>query len=123
MVDASAASHNSPSGGPTAASHNSSSAGPTPSGGPTMSDGAIVWAPPKINLVLRVGARRADGYHEVLTLMARGGPGDVLAIAPAPPPKITSATAVPTRSCVACWIPRSSTVAAPGVPAKGSTLR
>jgi 4-diphosphocytidyl-2-C-methyl-D-erythritol kinase len=47
-------------------------------------DGAFVWAWAKVNLVLRVGPRRADGYHEVLSLMARCGAADVLTIAPAP---------------------------------------
>jgi 4-diphosphocytidyl-2-C-methyl-D-erythritol kinase len=47
-------------------------------------DAVIVQAPAKINLVLRVGPRRPDGYHEVLTLMAALDLADVLAIAPAP---------------------------------------
>jgi 4-diphosphocytidyl-2-C-methyl-D-erythritol kinase len=30
----------------------------------------VTLAPAKVNLVLRVGARRVDGYHEILSLMA-----------------------------------------------------
>jgi hypothetical protein len=41
--------------------------------------------------------------------------------ATAPGPKIASATAVPTRSCVACMTPRPSAVAASGAPPSGST--
>lgn len=31
--------------------------------------GVVVWAPAKVNLFLEVLARRADGYHEITTLM------------------------------------------------------
>ncbi len=47
-----------------------------------MSVGAVVRAPAKVNLVLRVGARRADGYHDVVSLMARVDVGDTLALTP-----------------------------------------
>ena len=30
-------------------------------------DAVIVQAPAKINLILRVGPKRGDGYHQVLT--------------------------------------------------------
>ena len=40
-------------------------------------------APAKINLVLRVGPRRADGFHEVATVLAQLELGDVLRIGPA----------------------------------------
>ncbi len=45
---------------------------------------AILRAPAKINLVLRVGPRRPDGYHEVVTLLARVDLADVIAVRPAP---------------------------------------
>jgi 4-diphosphocytidyl-2-C-methyl-D-erythritol kinase len=32
-------------------------------------DAVIVWAPAKVNLFLEVFAKRADGYHEIATLM------------------------------------------------------
>ena len=47
-------------------------------------DAVIVQAPAKINLILHVGPRRGDGYHQVLTLMARVDLADVLMVAPAP---------------------------------------
>lgn len=50
----------------------------------TQPDGAIVRAHAKLNLVLRVGARRADGFHELVSLMARIDLADVLMVAPAP---------------------------------------
>jgi len=46
-------------------------------------DAVIVQAPAKINLILHVGPRRGDGYHQVLTLMARVDLADVLMVAPA----------------------------------------
>src|SRR5688572_20305922 len=39
-------------------------------------------APAKINLTLRVGARRADGYHEIESLVAFADIGDVLSLTP-----------------------------------------
>lgn len=38
-----------------------------------MTDAVLAEAPAKVNLVLRVGARRADGYHNVDTLLAAVG--------------------------------------------------
>ncbi|HXG13021.1 MAG TPA: 4-(cytidine 5'-diphospho)-2-C-methyl-D-erythritol kinase [Gemmataceae bacterium] len=32
-------------------------------------DGVVVWAPAKVNLFLEVLGKRADGYHEIATLM------------------------------------------------------
>src|SRR6516164_10818150 len=32
-------------------------------------DAVILWAPAKVNLFLEVLAKRADGYHEINTLM------------------------------------------------------
>jgi len=43
-------------------------------------DPTIVRACAKINLVLRVGPKRPDGYHELVTLIARVGLADVLLI-------------------------------------------
>lgn len=56
----------------------------------TTADAAIVRAPAKINLILRVGPRRPDGYHEVLSLMAPVSLADVLTVAPAPRTLVTS---------------------------------
>jgi len=41
-------------------------------------------APAKVNLVLRVGPRRADGYHELLTLLAPLDLGDRVDVAVSP---------------------------------------
>lgn len=41
-------------------------------------DRLIVFAPAKINLCLHVGDKRADGYHELESLVAFGGDSDVL---------------------------------------------
>jgi 4-diphosphocytidyl-2-C-methyl-D-erythritol kinase len=46
-------------------------------------DGVLERAPAKINLLLRVGARRDDGYHEIVSLMARVDVADALTVAPA----------------------------------------
>jgi len=46
-------------------------------------DGVLARAPAKINLLLRVGGRRPDGYHEVASLMARVDVADTLTVAPA----------------------------------------
>jgi 4-diphosphocytidyl-2-C-methyl-D-erythritol kinase len=43
-------------------------------------DPTIVRACAKINLVLRVGPKRPDGYHELVTLIARVGLAEVLLI-------------------------------------------
>ena len=32
-------------------------------------DAVVIWAPAKVNLYLEVLAKRADGYHEIATLM------------------------------------------------------
>ena len=49
--------------------------------------GAVVrvWAPAKVNLFLEVLARRADGYHEVATLMVAVSLYDTLEIREGPP--------------------------------------
>jgi 4-diphosphocytidyl-2-C-methyl-D-erythritol kinase len=39
-------------------------------------------APAKVNLTLRIVARRADGYHEIVSLVAFAGIGDELTLAP-----------------------------------------
>lgn len=41
-------------------------------------------APAKINLTLRILGRRADGYHELESLVAFAGVGDQLSLAPGP---------------------------------------
>ena len=46
-------------------------------------DGVLERAPAKINLLLRVGGRREDGYHDVVSLMARVDVADTLTVAPA----------------------------------------
>jgi 4-diphosphocytidyl-2-C-methyl-D-erythritol kinase len=46
-------------------------------------DGVLARAPAKINLLLRVGGRRPDGYHEVASLMARVDLADTLTLVPA----------------------------------------
>ena len=46
-------------------------------------DGGIVRACAKVNLVLRVGPRRPDGYHELVTLIGRIDLADVLLVGPA----------------------------------------
>ena len=46
-------------------------------------EGQVVRACAKVNLVLRVGARRPDGYHELVTLIGRIDLADVLLVGPA----------------------------------------
>ena len=46
-----------------------------------LMDAVLERAPAKINLLLRVGPRRADGYHEVVSLMARVDLADTLTVA------------------------------------------
>lgn len=47
-------------------------------------DATIVRACAKVNLLLRVGPERPDGYHELVTLIARISLADVLLISDAP---------------------------------------
>ena len=47
-------------------------------------DATIVRACAKVNLLLRVGPRRPDGYHELVTLIARISLADVLLVSDAP---------------------------------------
>ncbi len=49
----------------------------------------IVRAPAKVNLILRVGPRRPDGYHEVLSLMTDVAVSDRLSVAVAPRIRVT----------------------------------
>jgi len=51
--------------------------------------GLVARAPAKINLVLRVGGVREDGYHEVVSLMARVDLGDTIIVAEAPRTSVT----------------------------------
>ncbi|HUO89674.1 MAG TPA: 4-(cytidine 5'-diphospho)-2-C-methyl-D-erythritol kinase [Rhizomicrobium sp.] len=46
-------------------------------------DAIRVFAPAKINLFLHVGERRADGFHELESLVAFADAGDALGVAPA----------------------------------------
>lgn len=48
-------------------------------------------APAKINLALRVIGRRDDGYHELESLVAFAGVGDVLSLSPGPEEGLTIA--------------------------------
>jgi 4-diphosphocytidyl-2-C-methyl-D-erythritol kinase len=52
-------------------------------------------APAKVNLTLRITGRRRDGYHEIDSLVAFAGPGDVLKFMPgsAPTLAVTGPTA------------------------------
>lgn len=42
----------------------------------------VAKAPAKVNLTLRVTGRRADGYHDLVSLVAFAGAGDLLSLAP-----------------------------------------
>jgi 4-diphosphocytidyl-2-C-methyl-D-erythritol kinase len=53
-------------------------------------------APAKINLTLHILGRRADGYHELESLVAFSGAGDVLRLAPGP--ELTLAVDGPTAA-------------------------
>ncbi|MFG1401663.1 4-(cytidine 5'-diphospho)-2-C-methyl-D-erythritol kinase [Xanthobacter sediminis] len=58
----------------------------------------LARAPAKINLTLRVMGRRADGYHDLVSLVAFAGAGDLLSLVPDMPLSLTVAgpTAVDT---------------------------
>lgn len=45
-------------------------------------DAVVVWAPAKVNLFLEVLGKRADGYHEIATLMAAVSLFDTLELKP-----------------------------------------
>ena len=45
-------------------------------------------APAKVNLTLRVLGRRADGYHDIESLVAFAGVGDALTFAPGGAPNV-----------------------------------
>src|ERR671932_1885739 len=52
-------------------------------------DAAVwVWAPAKVNLYLEVLARRADGYHELATLMVAVSLYDTLELRAGPPGEV-----------------------------------
>jgi 4-diphosphocytidyl-2-C-methyl-D-erythritol kinase len=55
--------------------------GTQPRTGPNMAS-LKTLAPAKINLSLKVGARRADGYHEIESIVAFAGIGDALSLTP-----------------------------------------
>ncbi len=48
----------------------------------TLGDGLLVRAPAKINLSLLVAGKRADGYHELETIMAKVNWYDEILIEP-----------------------------------------
>lgn len=48
-------------------------------------DPLVAKAPAKINLTLRVTGRRADGYHELVSLVAFAGAADLLSLQPDQP--------------------------------------
>ena len=63
----------------------------------TTADGVEVVAPSKLNLFLEILGRRADGYHDLESLMvAVDGPADVLTFADDPSGRITLRTDDPT---------------------------
>src|SRR5882724_10301061 len=47
-----------------------------------VADARAETAPAKVNLTLRVLGRRADGYHDIESLVVFAGVGDELAFAP-----------------------------------------
>ena len=47
-----------------------------------MPEPLVEAAPAKVNLTLRVFGRRADGYHELESLVVFAGCGDTLRFAP-----------------------------------------
>ncbi len=51
----------------------------------------VARAPAKINLTLRITARRADGFHDLVSLVAFAGAGDVLTLEPDAPLALTLA--------------------------------
>src|SRR5687768_5032045 len=69
-----------------------------PSRPPSGMDAAMLplttRAPAKINLTLHVLGRRADGYHELDSLVAFAGTGDTLSLEPGP--RLTLETTGPT---------------------------
>jgi 4-diphosphocytidyl-2-C-methyl-D-erythritol kinase len=54
-----------------------------------LSDPLVEKAPAKVNLTLRVLGRRADGYHEIESLVAFARCGDTLTLAPGGPLGLT----------------------------------
>ncbi len=81
-----------------------------------------VFAPAKVNLALHVLGRRADGYHELDSIVAFASVGDVLRFAPAPSFAITAdgpfADALPDASgniILKAWEAASAIAAARGV--------
>ena len=70
--------------------------GPDSAGTPALSD----LAPAKVNLSLEILGRRADGYHELASLVAFADAGDTLHLSPATDRDITLATTGPFASAI-----------------------
>lgn len=62
--------------------------------------GGQEFAPAKVNLTLEVAGRRADGYHEIISLVAFAEVGDSLILHPAPGRDITLATQGPFAAAI-----------------------
>src|SRR5215813_6981103 len=61
-------------------------------------DAVVVWAPAKVNLFLEVLAKRADGYHEIATLLVAVSLYDILEFKEDPSGDIRLFTDHPTLS-------------------------
>src|SRR5437763_7751489 len=63
-----------------------------------QADAVVVWAPAKVNLFLEVLAKRADGYHEIATLLVAVSLYDILEFKEEPSGDIRLLTDHPTLS-------------------------
>ncbi len=78
-----------------------------------MTDATVV-APAKINLHLRVGPARADGFHPLLTWMVTVGLSDGLTVRPGRRPGVHAATTRRCRPTGGTWSSRRSPRWPPG---------
>src|SRR5262245_31429007 len=62
-------------------------------------DDVVVWAPAKVNLYLEILGKRADGYHELATLLVAVRLYDTLVLKPAPAGALTLSCSAPDLSC------------------------
>ena len=79
-------------------------------------------APAKVNLTLRVGRRRADGYHEIESLVAFAREHDDLRLVPGEPPAlsvegVTASVAGPTAENLVLKATNALAQIAPGLTA------